>query len=357
MTTGRPWPARNTRTTYAGSGPEGRPYLAPQSAGPALRVAGPALRARPLAAVAVCVAVVAAMLAAQSTVRAQDPQPMFRAVVDAVTIDAFVHHERQPLTGLTGHDFVVRDNGVEQAVDSIGTTDSAHVIVGLDLSGSVDGRTLDDLRAAVRALAGALTGNDRLSLFTFSDRVRLLMRAEAPGGALDSTLASMTAGGATVLHDAIVFGSALASADSRPSVFVLLTDGMDTGSWSSASLTVDAVRHTNVVIYPIGAGLPSVQIATPQSDTFTTRSWMMPTLGEGLRTLQRVADMTGGEFLRVNRRARFASTFAAILAQYRQRYLLTYVPTGAITPGWHRLDVRLRSRPGTVVAREGYMAR
>ena len=73
--------------------------------------------------------------------------------------------------------------------------------------------------------------------------------------------------------------------------------------------------------------------------------------------LQQVADMTGGEFLRVGRRARFDITFGGILAQYRQRYLHTFTPTGASSSGWHRLDVRLRSRPGTVVAREGYMAR
>ena len=67
--------------------------------------------------------------------------------MDVVTVDAFAHHERKPIADLTARDFIVRDNGVEQVVDSIGTTDSAHVIIGLDLSGSVDGKTLDQLRA------------------------------------------------------------------------------------------------------------------------------------------------------------------------------------------------------------------
>ena len=43
--------------------------------------------------------------------------------------------------------------------------------------------------------------------------------------------------------------------------------------------------------------------------------------------------------------------------QYRQRYLITFTPTMPAGPGWHRLDVSLRNRPGTVVAREGYVAR
>jgi VWFA-related protein len=297
------------------------------------------------------------LLLAGATPQAQDQLPMFRASVDVVTIDAFAHHDRKPIEGLTARDFLVRDNGAEQVVDSLGTTDSAHVIIGLDLSGSVDGRTLEQLRTAVRAAVGELTSSDRVSLFTFSDRVRLLMRARPPSDELGGVLARLQAGGATPLHDAVVFGSALSYADQRPSVFLLFTDGKDTGSWTSAARALDALRRTNVVAFPVGAGLPAAVTALPYSDSFTRQTWIAPTLGEGLRLLQSVAEISGGEFLRVNRGAALAETFRGILAQYRQRYLLTYTPSGTTAPGWHRLEVKLRSRAGAVVAREGYVAR
>ena len=73
--------------------------------------------------------------------------------------------------------------------------------------------------------------------------------------------------------------------------------------------------------------------------------------------MQSAADVTGGEFLRVTRGTRLSETFRGILSQYRQRYLLTYSPSGQSSPGWHRLEVRLRAREGSVVAREGYVAR
>ena len=262
---------------------------------------------------------------------------MFRASVDVVTVDAFAHKDRKPIGDLTAQDFIVRDNGVEQVVNSLGTTDSAHVIIGLDLSGSVDGKTLEQLRAAVRALVGELTPDDRVSLFTFSDRLRLLLRATAAEGGLDATLARFQAGGATPLHDAVVFGSALSVADQRPSVFLLFTDGQDTTSWTSAARALDVLRRTNVVVFPVGAGLPTAITASPLAESFTRQTWMAPTLGEGLRLLQSLADTTGGEFLRVNKGDQLPATFRGILAQYRQRYLLTYSPSGPQPPagiGW-----------------------
>ena len=137
-------------------------------------------------------------------------------MVDVVTIDAFAHRDGQPLAGLVAADFIVRDNGVEQRIDAIGTTDSAHVIIGLDLSGSVDGEMLRQLRNAVRAVTGQLTTRDRLSLFTFADRLRVLARAEVPDASLDARLEQMAATGSTTLHDAVVLGSTLARTDSGP---------------------------------------------------------------------------------------------------------------------------------------------
>lgn len=283
--------------------------------------------------------------------------PTFRAVVDVVTIDAFAHRDRQPIEGLTAADFVVLDNGVEQRIDAVGSTDSAHIVIGLDLSGSVDGAVLDRLRTAIRAVTAQLTPRDRLSVFTFADRLRVLAQASEPDASLDARLDRLVATGATTLHDAVVLGSTLARVDERPAVFLLFTDGQDTASWSTASRALDVLRRADVVVYPVAAGLPAALIGQPTTPYFTHPTWVAPGGGDTLRLLQTVADLSGGEFLRVGRDDRLSETFAGILAQYRQRYLLSFTPRGATRGGWHRLEVRLRKGPGTVVAREGYMAR
>ena len=284
-------------------------------------------------------------------------RPQFRAVVDAVTVDAFAHRNGNPQTGLTKDDFTLRDNGVEQRIEAISTTDNAHLIVGLDVSGSVDGATLEQLRAAVGTVVSQLTDDDRFSLFSFSHRLRLLRRAAVPSGATAGVLDELQAGGSTVLHDAVVLGTALARADIRPALFVLFTDGSDTGSWSSAAVALDAVRQGHVVVFTVGAGLAGGLPSRPGTDYIRHPTWLPPMPSDTLRFMQSVADISGGEFLRVDKSAPLADTFRGILARYRQRYLLTYTPTNSSAPGWHRLDVRLRNRAGTVVAREGYMAR
>ncbi|BCS34189.1 hypothetical protein TBR22_A34180 [Luteitalea sp. TBR-22] len=286
----------------------------------------------------------------------QEP-PTFRTWIDVVVVDAWVHERGRPIAGLTAADFLVSDNGVEQVVQSIRTTDSAHVVVGLDLSGSVDGDTLARLREGVETVAGQLTSRDRLSLFTFGRSIRLLLEAQPPGPHLRDALARVEADGATPLHDALVFGSVLAGADSRPAVLLLFTDGRDTASWATAAQAIETLRRTNVVVYPVAAGLPAAIPNDPASEYLSRSFWIAPTAGDTLRLLQSSADATGGEFLRLESRGDISRVFGRILARYRQRYLVSYTPSGLPTGGWHRLDVRLRSRPGTVVAREGYVAR
>ena len=84
--------------------------------------------------------------------------------------------------------------------------------------------------------------------------------------------------GSTTLHDAVLLGSVLArvEAGGRPSVFLLFTDGMETTSWTTARDAVDAVRRSDVVIYPVGAGLPVAVLGQPTSAYFTSPTWTAP---------------------------------------------------------------------------------
>jgi hypothetical protein len=47
--------------------------------------------------------------------------------------------------------------------------------------------------------------------------------------------------------------------------------------------------------------------------------------------------------------------FLRILNEFRQRYLVTYIPMGVSEDGWHKLEVRVKNRSAKVRARPGYM--
>jgi len=47
------------------------------------------------------------------------------------------------------------------------------------------------------------------------------------------------------------------------------------------------------------------------------------------------------------------ATFERIVGEFRQRYLLSYMPSG-VEGGWHAIDVTRRNSRGQVTARRGY---
>ena len=69
------------------------------------------------------------------------------------------------------------------------------MIIGLDVSHSVDGEALAQMRSAVQMVSGQLTNADRLSLLTFGNRVRILQRAVIPGGNLETALSRVVPNG------------------------------------------------------------------------------------------------------------------------------------------------------------------
>jgi VWFA-related protein len=69
-----------------------------------------------------------------------------------------------------------------------------------------------------------------------------------------------------------------------------------------------------------------------------------------------LADQTGGRLFKVESTRGLSAVFLEVLDEFRQRYLLSYSPSGVSQQGWHQLTVRVKGRDATVRARPGYMA-
>lgn len=261
----------------------------------------------------------------------------FAVSTSGVRLDVLAVDGRLPLGGLTKDHFEVRDNGVVQRVDSVTTADAAHVLVVLDLSGSVQGEPLRQLVGAANALVGKLTVRDRLTMAGFAHHLRLLTPAN---GVVQPDL--LPRGGSTALHDAVFTSLLLAGDDPRPALMILLTDGLDSASWLTETQALDMALRADVVVYPVAAEYEALR----ESRSASVRLAM--------RSLQKLAEETGGRVFPVGRRRPLNDAMLEILGEYRHRYILTYALHGVERRGWHDIEVRLKGVRGTVHTRRGY---
>ena len=72
--------------------------------------------------------------------------------------------------------------------------------------------------------------------------------------------------------------------------------------------------------------------------------------------LEHLTEESGGRVLFANSNKDLRAIFTQTLAEFRDRYVLSYTPTGVSPTGWHRLDVKLKGKAGKVTARRGYFA-
>jgi VWFA-related protein len=294
---------------------------------------------------------VALLLAAwSSTLLVQTPR--FTTGVAAVRVDVIVTNGNRPVAGLSAADFDVRDNGVVQRVADVNReTLPLNVICVLDVSSSVRGPALIQLKSGMRALIDALAAGDRAALVTFSERLHLHTPLTGDREKLRALIQTVQAGGATSVLDAAFTGLALREADPGRTLMLILSDGRDTASWLTVRRVLDTARRTDVVIYPVTARLGSSD-KLPGAPVPRYRG----TTDEGERLLEAFADETGGRVFRADNERGLEKAFTAVLSEFRSRYVLTYTPENVGADGWHTIEVKLRRKAGDVKARRGYFA-
>ena len=141
-------------------------------------------------------ALVTALLvcASASAVIAQDG--VFRASVDAVSLGVAVTRAGRPVSDLQPTEFHVTDNGVAQTITAL-TYEKLPIdlTVLLDVSGSVSGAVLDQLRVAIGDLQRNLRAQDRLKIVTFNMRARRIFeRRSSLGITTENFVARLLAG-------------------------------------------------------------------------------------------------------------------------------------------------------------------
>jgi VWFA-related protein len=260
--------------------------------------------------------------------------PRFAARRDVVRVDALVTDHGRLVPGLAAGDFEVRDNGVLQSVDFVLSDETPiNAILALDLSESVAGDRLEQLRQANHALVGALRTDDRTALVGFTHAVRLHAPLTADRASVLGALHARGGFGGTALFDASYAGLMLGDTDQGRSLMIVFSDGVDTSSWLTAAAVHDAAQRA--------AGTVAYAVSLP---------------GSRRTFLRDLAAETGGSVFEVASAKDLGATFVKVIEEFRHRYVLGYSPTDKNRAGWHRLDVRVKGRGGvSVKSRPGYL--
>jgi VWFA-related protein len=284
------------------------------------------MKIRPLLAIAILIVVGAFSGAAQI--------PTFRVQTEEVRIDMLVTDQGKPVTDLGETDFEVFDNGVPQKIEFVGFQQMPiDSILVLDMSASVAGESFWNLKNAASRFLDALKKDERAALVTFGDIVSLGSPLSHDLERVKNALSQATPAGDTSMIDACYAGLILAESKSSRPLFVVFSDGLDTFSWLSADMVLEAAKRGSAVVYGISVGQLPDQIF--------------------LRDLSKI---TGGSLLEIESIRDLGTAFLSILQEFRQRYLLTYSPQGVPRGGWHDLRIRVKGRNLDIKARPGYQA-
>ena len=302
-------------------------------------------------------------------IRATPQQAIFRADAAAVTIDVSVRRRNAPVGGLTANNFELLDNGVRQQIALVGIEEMPlDVTLAFDVGWFASMSFGNRSESVLANVAALLRPIDRVRVITFATDVREVFPMQGPEtlsrGLLKMAPLDLHRAGRPSqaqldvqrdpnllesFSDAILFGLARPPEAGRRHLVFAYGAGTDTGS----------ILRYNEALVPVASRSDALlQIAWRVS-------WKSVTLPEGInpgshltyirRVMDAAAAATGGSVWDVDDAV---GGVKSILADFRSRYLLQYVPTGVARGGWHDVTVTTPKFPDyKIQARKGYLGR
>lgn len=277
---------------------------------------------------------------------------------------------------LRREDFRVFENGVEQQIAYFATVDQPFTVaLLLDTSGSTD-FSLGEMQRAAQAFVEQLKPADRVTVISFDDSIRVLCEPTSDREQLNRAIRRASTGGGTRLYDAVEYTlkKRLAQIKGRKAI-VLLTDGVDTTSHTSAKNSLRLAESSDALIYTVSYGgfrsgnLPGV-IAQPRiplpggggiiiGNPRTTGAGGGTTAADYARGdayLNELAQVTGGRMYRGNSVINISQAFAWVAEELRRQYSIGYYPK-AVAGGSERRRIKVQvSQPELIVqARDSYV--
>jgi tight adherence protein B len=205
------------------------------------------------------------------------------------------------------------ENGLPAAgLQEVNLGQAKSVVLAVDRSQSMAGRSLRDATAAARAFVASKGPNDQIEVVTFARQATVLTGFSSSRADANAALTGLEVGSrsGTALWDAVVLAAqALQNQGQRGRVILVVTDGQDVSSTATLGGAIAAAHRADAAVYAIGID------------------------GAGFTPgpLRELAARTGGQYLEASSSRQLASLYASMAQTLAHTWQLHYVT--AARPG------------------------
>ena len=221
----------------------------------------------------------------------------------------------------------------------------ASIVFLQDLSGSMEGTSLQASQQAVQFFLDKSLKGDEFAIATFaSDAGQVEVPYTSEMSVLRESVANWKAWGTTALHDAVAWVPNISAEGRNPKRFaVLITDGIDNASKFTPEQAREIVRQAQLPVYVIGLG--------------TGNPYELSETGEKIYryadVLNLLASVSGGRYYAISNLQELQEALAAIHDDLRHQYVLGFA-TGEGNSRLRDVKVEVKSGGRTVLFRRGY---
>lgn len=306
---------------------------------------------------------------------AAQQEPTFNAQSNVVLVPTLVRDAGGNVVyGLQAKDFVIEDDGIEQApyLDEAAEAAPVSLVIAVQC-GRRAKREFARIRGLPSMLEPVLNQSDtQTALLFFDSKLNLVQDFTHNSDIIESDLKDLEAGdnGAAIL-DAVAYSVRLLNQqpEGRQRVLLLISENRDHGSrFAKLDDVVKLIGVANVAVYalPFSPALSQV-LDTERGSNRDETFWGAPPDIQGVFLMalaamkknvsQAIATMSGGEYELFASRKSFETKMTSFSNHLHNRYLLSFEPKSP-RPGLHQIRVRLRDPAGkeTVLFRSNYWA-
>jgi VWFA-related protein len=248
------------------------------------------------------------------------------------------------IPGMRDSDFAIYEDGSERKIVEVTpATEPFNLVLLLDVSGSVEER-IDFIRKAARDFLNTASPQDRISIISFCDDIKVISGFSTDRSLLSRKLDELDAGGATALYDSLAYTlvDTLKPLRGERTAVVILSDGDDNKSFIPFPAILEATIESGALIYPlyVPSGLiPESSVPQPSITVDPMRTRYLTITTRAAEEGQKLATVSGGVFYPIRRLEELQRAYNDVVAQMRTAYTITYASTPN-SQGHRRIRVR-----------------